>query len=140
MPKVKIIEVYGVEPDAYADSYDDAYSGQKSGWEEISQEDFQLLAEYVYKHNVKARNENHAEPIYMLLAERHETVQIPLIIKDVMTQLKREEAEEAAKREKEKQIQAKRKETLAAKKAEKEKKLLEELEAKYRSNAGPVKG
>lgn len=122
--RVKIISYVG----EYYDDFDRWVVQDVTGWEEVSEEDYKMLAEWI---QIKNR-ETHYER-YLLF--RKENYEFKTCIKEYLITIK---AEQAKKEEKRRAREAKRQREMARKnqlKEDEERALFEKLRAKFKDKA-----
>lgn len=123
MPRIKILKIY--ECKNYCGSLEDVI-GETTTWEEVTQDDLDLLNQYIVEYNINSREIYKYVLVEDLLRERCDFA-ISTILGFARQQ------EEKFKKEKRKKdlINKKRQETKKKNQEEKERKILEELKAKY---------
>lgn len=124
MPKVKILEVYCTYTyNGYEYDYERVYNkGEKTDWEEVTDEEFKLLRRWV-------KDNWGNDPGYILITES--SVKVKKIVADYLQKAKEEEEKKSLAEKKRIAREEKRKLTIQLKKEEREKKLLQKLKGKY---------
>ncbi len=125
MRKVKVIQVFG----HYVDDYDINYTFEDSEWDEVSDETFEMLKNWIMHENQKP--DYGSDEHYYLLATPNE-IPIKKMVADYVEIARKEEEEKAKIKEAKDKAKLEREKKKAEKKREKELATLAELEQKYK--------